>query len=191
MELLPPDQTEKKRSIESKLSASITRDNESDGKLRKNSSDSEPAAAAVKTKPQQSSSDLIRIFGGTAVPLHNYEISDSDMESDEEGVEEGVEEQEEEKKKDTKLNIFKGGLAKKIVTLTEEKKGGRIGQLFRLVSNKEFSTPKTGMKSQNSSMKFRPNLFNYLLQTRYYQQKDRIFPKRPTTSNRAFLGQFN
>ena len=157
MELLPPDQTEKKRSIESKLSASITRDNESDGKLRKNSSDSEPAAAAVKTKPQQSSSDLIRIFGGTAVPLHNYEISDSDMESDEEGVEEGVEEQEEEKKKDTKLNIFKGGLAKKIVTLTEEKKGGRIGQLFRLVSNKEFSTQKTGMKSQNSSMKFRPN----------------------------------
>ena len=146
MELLPPDQTEKKRSIESKLSASITRDNESDGKLRKNSSDSEPAAE-VKTKPQQSSSDLIRIFGGTAVPPHNYEISDSDMESDEEGIEEeGVEE---EKKKDTKLNIFKGGLAKKIVTLTEEKKGGRIGQLFRLVSNKEFSTQKTGLKSQN------------------------------------------
>ena len=188
MELLPPDQTEKKRSIESKLSASITRDNESDGKLRKNSSDSEPAAAAVKTKPQQSSSDLIRIFGGTAVPLHNYEISDSDMESEEEGDEV---EQGEEKKKETKLNIFKGGLAKKIVTLTEEKKGGRIGQLFRLVSNKEFSTQKTGMKSQNSSMKFRPNLFNYLLQTRYYQQKDRIFPKRPTISKRAFLGQFN
>ena len=139
MDLLTPDQTEKKHSIESKLLASsIARDNESDGKLRKNSSDSESAASAVKTKPQQSSGDLIRIFGG-----NNYEISDSDMDSEEEG-EEGVEEEqgEEEKKKETKLNIFKGGLAKKIVTLTEEKKGGRIGQLFRLVSYKEFSTHK-------------------------------------------------
>ena len=125
MELLSPDQAEKKHSIESRSGG--------DGKLRKNSSDGE---SVVKTKPQHSSSDLIRIFGGTAVPLHNYDISDSDMESEEE-VEEGVEEQgEEEKKKETKLNIFKGGLAKKIVTMTEEKKGGRIGQLFRY-SNKQ------------------------------------------------------
>ena len=125
MELLSPDQAEKKHSIEGS--------NGSDGKLRKNSSEGE---SVEKTKPQHSSSDLIRIFGGTAVPLHNYDISDSDMESEEEG-EEGVEEQEEEKKKETKLNIFKGGLAKKIVNLTEEKKGGRIGQLFRFVSNKQ------------------------------------------------------
>ena len=87
---------------------------------RKNSSDSEPAVRRG-SKPQ-GGGDLIRIFGG------NYDVSDSDMESEEEG-DEGLEE--EEKKKDTKLNIFKGGLAKKIVTLTEEKKGGRIGQLFR------------------------------------------------------------
>ena len=90
------------------------------GGNRKNSSDSEPAVRRG-SKPQ-GGGDLIRIFGG------NYDVSDSDMESEEEG-DEGLEE--EEKKKDTKLNIFKGGLAKKIVTLTEEKKGGRIGQLFR------------------------------------------------------------
>ena len=94
------------------------------GGNRKNSSDSEPAVRRG-SKPQ-GGSDLIRIFGGT-LP-HHYDVSDSDMESEEEG-DEGLEE--EEKKKDTKLNIFKGGLAKKIVTLTEEKKGGRIGQLFR------------------------------------------------------------
>ena len=130
MELLSPDQIEKKGSIERRLSAT-TGESESDWKLRKNSSDSE---SAVKTKPQGGSSDLIRIFGGTAVPANNYEISDSDMESEEEGDEV---EQGEEKKKETKLNIFKGGLAKKIVTMTEEKKGGRIGQLFRFVSNKQ------------------------------------------------------
>ena len=90
------------------------------GGNRKNSSDSEPAVRRG-SKPQ-GGGDLIRIFGG------NYDVSDSDMESEEEG-DEGLEE--EEKKKDTKLNLFKGGLAKKIVTLTEEKKGGRIGQLFR------------------------------------------------------------
>ena len=90
------------------------------GGNRKNSSDSEPAVRRG-SKPQ-GGGDLIRIFGG------NYDVSDSDMESEEE-ADEGLEE--EEKKKDTKLNIFKGGLAKKIVTLTEEKKGGRIGQLFR------------------------------------------------------------
>ena len=94
------------------------------GGNRKNSSDSEPAVRRG-SKPQ-GGGDLIRIFGGT-LP-HHYDVSDSDMESEEEG-DEGLEE--EEKKKDTKLNIFKGGLAKKIVTLTEEKKGGRIGQLFR------------------------------------------------------------
>ena len=134
MELLSPDQVEKKQSTERRLSATCTTtgENESDWKLRKTSSDSE--SAAVKTKPQLGSSDLIRIFGGTAVPGNNYEISDSDMESEEEGDEA---EQGEEKKKETKLNIFKGGLAKKIVTLTEEKKGGRIGQLFRFVSNKQ------------------------------------------------------
>ena len=132
MELLSPDQIEKKRSIERRLSATTTGDNEGDWKVRKNSSDGE--STAVKTKPQHSSSDLIRIFGGTAVPANNYEISDSDMESEEEGDEV---EQGEEKKKETKLNIFKGGLAKKIVNLTEEKKGGRIGQLFRFVSNKQ------------------------------------------------------
>ena len=130
MELLSPDQVEKKQSTERRLSS--TGENEGDWKLRKTSSDSE--SAAVKTKPQLGSSDLIRIFGGTAVPGNNYEISDSDMESEEEGDEA---EQGEEKKKETKLNIFKGGLAKKIVTLTEEKKGGRIGQLFRFVSNKQ------------------------------------------------------
>ena len=130
MELLSPDQVEKKQSTERRIST--TGETEGDWKLRKTSSDSE--SAAVKTKPQLGSSDLIRIFGGTAVPGNNYEISDSDMESEEEGDEA---EQGEEKKKETKLNIFKGGLAKKIVTLTEEKKGGRIGQLFRFVSNKQ------------------------------------------------------
>ena len=129
MELLS-DQMEEKHLIESKPQS--IGDNESDKKRsppprpppRKNSSDSDP----VKTKPQHSS-DLIRIFGGTHVP--NNEISDSDMESEEERVEEV----EEEKKDTTKLlQSFKGGLAKKIGTLAEDKKGGRIGQLFRCYS---------------------------------------------------------
>ena len=143
MELLSPDQVEKKQSTERRIST--TGETEGDWKLRKTSSDSE--SAAVKTKPQLGSSDLIRIFGGTAVPGNNYEISDSDMESEEEGDEA---EQGEEKKKETKLNIFKGGLAKKIVTLTEEKKGGRIGQLFRFVSNKQrLQRQKTSLQYEN------------------------------------------
>jgi hypothetical protein len=64
---------------------------------------------------------------GSAVPCPAPDMSS--------GEEDGPEEQEE-RRTETKMNIFKGGIAasgiaKKIVTMTEETKGGRIGQLFR------------------------------------------------------------
>ena len=75
--------------------------------------------------PLQTQGDLIRVF--SAAPTQETE-SDGDTEGE---TDEVMAEDREEKKKETKLALFKGGLAKKIVTMTEDKKGGRIGQLFR------------------------------------------------------------
>ena len=79
-----------------------------------------PEGADDVAKPH---SDAIRVLG-TAVP--NYSEGWADMSSEEEDNG-AVMEDLEGKKKSTKLNMFK----KKIVTLADEKKGGRIGQLFR------------------------------------------------------------
>ena len=78
--------------------------------------------------PPHTPGHLITLFG--AAPTQEAE-SDGDTEEE---TDEVMAEDREEKKKETKLALFKGGLAKKIVTMTEDKKGGRIGQLFRRVN---------------------------------------------------------